>query len=73
MPTSTAYSSQPKILISGQANEGLATNILSLFVEETIEGLYRCEASFNNFGERQSGLDYLYFGRDVLEFGKDLV
>jgi phage protein D len=72
MPTPTAYVSQPKILISGQANDDLATNILSVFVEETIEGLYRCEARFNNFGARQSGLDYLYFGRNVLDFGKDI-
>jgi len=72
MPTPTAYVSQPKILISGQANDDLATNILSVFVEETIEGLYRCEARFNNFGARQNGIDYLYFGRDVLDFGKDI-
>src|SRR5947209_2232020 len=72
MPTPTAYISQPKILISGQANDALTTNIESVFVEETIEGLYRCEARFNNFGARQSSLDYLYFGRNVLDFGKDM-
>jgi phage protein D len=72
MPVPTAYVSQPKILIDGQANDSLATNILSMFVEETTEGLSHCEACFNNFGERQSGTNYLYFGRDVLEFGKDI-
>lgn len=72
MPTPTAYVSQPQIAISGQANDSLATNLLSVFVEETTEGLFRCEASFNNFGARQNDTGYLYFGRDVLEFGKDI-
>src|SRR5947209_4501994 len=72
MPTPTAYISQPKILISGQANDALTTNIESVFVEETTEGLFRCEARFNNFGARQSEMDYLYFGRDLLEFGKEI-
>jgi phage protein D len=44
-----------------------------MFVEETIEGLFRCEACFSNFGAQQGGgTDYLYFGRDVLDFGKEI-
>jgi phage protein D len=73
MPAPTAYVSQPQISINGQGNDSLNTNVLSLFVEETIEGLFRCEACFNNFGGKSGGgSDYLYFGRDVLDFGKEI-
>ena len=71
MATPTAYVSRPQILIGGQANNLLSDDVLSVLVEETVEGLYRCEASFNNYGQRAKGGDYLYFGRDTLDFGKD--
>lgn len=49
---------------------GLSLDIVSLLVEETTDGLYRCETRVNNYGLRDHGADYLYFGRDVVEFGK---
>jgi phage protein D len=43
-----------------------------VLVEETTEGLFRCEASFNNYGRTSShAAGYLYLGRDLLDFGKD--
>src|SRR5258706_6903647 len=73
MPAPTAYVSQPQISINGQGKDTLNTNVLSMFVEETIEGLFRCEACFSNFGAQQGGgTDYLYFGRDVLDFVKEI-
>src|SRR5712691_306352 len=71
MAVPTAYVSRPLVLLSGQRNDALSTDILTLLVEETTEGLFRCEATFNNFDKRSSGTDYVYFGRDVLDFGKD--
>lgn len=71
MPIPTAYVSRPLVILTGQRNDALSTDILTALVEETTEGLYRCEATFNNFGLRSSGANYLYFGRDVLDFGKD--
>src|SRR5207249_1257541 len=67
MTTPTAYVSRPTVLLGGQTNDGLAADVLSVLVEETTEGLFRCEARFNNYGLR----DYLYFKRDILDFGKD--
>ena len=67
----TAYVARPKILVADQANAGLATDALSVLVEETSEGLYRCEACFSNFGPSGNRADYLYLGRDTLDFGKD--
>lgn len=66
----TAYFSQPLFAIDGQTNADLGPRVRSVLVEETSDGLYRCEARFDNWGQRNGRLGYLYFGRDVLEFGK---
>src|SRR5712692_4735332 len=72
MVAATSYISSPKVLIAGQVNNALSLDVLTILVEETIDGLFRCEVCFNNFGQRSNGnADYLYFGRDVLDFGKD--
>ena len=41
-------------------------------IVETIEGLYRCEAEFINWGAGASATspDFLYFDRALLEYGK---
>jgi phage protein D len=51
----------------------LASGLLGLLIAEQIDGLYRCEATFGNWGEVQRKLDYLYFDRAMLDFGKALV
>ena len=71
MPAPTFYVSRPVVSLNGQNNAVLSTDILTMLVEETTEGLFRCEATFNNYGTKGSNTDYLYFGRDVLDFGKD--
>ena len=35
-------------------------------------GLFSCEATFGNWGPASGGVGFLYFGRDVLDFGKDV-
>lgn len=72
MVAATSYIASPKVLIAGQVNNALSLDILTILVEETIGGLFRCEVCFNNYGQRSSGnSDYLYFGRDILDLGKD--
>lgn len=63
------YTAQPEIRVAGNAQPVLAENILSLLVEETTEGLYRCEASFQNWGPVGGAVDYLYLDRQLLDFG----
>jgi uncharacterized protein len=72
MAEAIAYFSQPRFTIDGQANDALGRDALSLSVEESTEGLYTCEARFANYGPRDRGTGYLYFSRDVLEFGKEI-
>ncbi len=71
MPTVAAIASRPTISVAGRVNDHLGTDVRSVLVEETSDGLFRCEARFSNFGARPGGPGYLYFGRDTLDFGSD--
>jgi phage protein D len=63
---------QPHIYLDGEADSSLNNNLISMMVEETAAGLARCEARFTNWGTTDGDPDYLYFGRDILDFGRDL-
>jgi len=65
-------SARPIIRLDGADNDALAQGLLALMVEEATEGLYRCEATFGNWGARGDEVDYLYFDRDTLDFGRRL-
>ncbi len=41
-----------------------------MIVEKT-DGLFRCEAKFGNWGPKANGIDFLYFDRQTLDFGKE--
>jgi phage protein D len=69
--TST-YLSTPALSIAGQDDPATATNLLALTVEDSIVGMSWCEARFVNYGQRHDRPDYLYLGRDVLDFGTTL-
>jgi len=61
---------RPKITVAGQDQASLAEGLLSLLVVETTQGLYRCEATFGNWGGSGGGVGFLYFDRKLLDFGK---
>ncbi|MGA7730500.1 MAG: hypothetical protein WCD37_04410 [Chloroflexia bacterium] len=44
----------------------------SLLVEETTLGLFRCEASFQNWGTKNRQKGFLFFDRELLDFGKTI-
>lgn len=64
---------EPVITIDGQNQVALSRGLLSLTVSETIEGLFQCAARFGNWGDRDQGIDFLYFDTDLLEFGQEIV
>lgn len=70
--TPLLYAARPQLALDGRAEEGLAVGLMSLAVTETTEGLYRCEAAFGNWGPVGGGIGFLYFDRQVLEFGRRL-
>jgi phage protein D len=63
-------SSRPTITVAGSDDASLAAGLLGLVVAEDAAGLYRCEATFGNWGAQGGGVDYLYFDRRTLDFGK---
>lgn len=63
-------SSRPAVAVGGSDDASLAEGLLGLLVAEDTAGLYRCEATFGNWGARGGGVDYLYFDRRTLDFGK---
>ena len=66
------YSARPTIAIDGQDDARLGAGTLALSVHEDIFGLYRCELTLGNWGTLGNSLDFLFFDRDVIDFGKPL-
>ena len=65
------YASRPTIRVEGQAQDTLGDVLLqSLMVEETTLCLFRCEASFLNWGPKDNNVGFLLFGRELIDFGK---
>ncbi len=61
---------RPTINVDGQDNAALSAGLLGLLIVENTSGLYRCEATFGNWGAVNGSIDFLYFDRRTLEFGK---
>lgn len=43
-----------------------------MVIEEEINGLYRCEALFGNWGSVSTSVGHRYFDRKIIDFGKEL-
>lgn len=68
--SSAFFPSRPAFLVDGEEVSGLSEGLLSLSITESTDGLFCCEACFGNWGPTSDGVGFLYFERDVLEFGK---
>jgi phage protein D len=66
------YSPRPKISVEGNEEAALSQQLQGLFVEETTAGLYRCEMNFVNWGPKDGAVGFLYFDRQLFDFGKKL-
>jgi hypothetical protein len=66
------FSARPTIRVDGNVQQILAEqDVESLLVEETTLGLFRCEATFRNWGPvNGAAVDYVYFDRQIIDFGK---
>jgi phage protein D len=72
-PTTSGFqASRPNLTVDGQPVPGLAEGLLSLAVEETTAGLFCCTATFGNWGSGPDGVGFLYFDRQVFDFGRAL-
>lgn len=69
---SQIQSSIPRLFVAGERKQALEAELHALAIRESVNGLYRCEATFGNWNynqeTRQAG--FLFFDRKVLDFGK---
>ncbi len=71
MTQTDAYiAARPGILVGGQNMTTISEGLRELSIVENTAGLYRCEALFGNWGNANNTLDFLYFDRKALDFGK---
>lgn len=70
--TPAFYSARPRLFVDGTEEISLAEGVDTLLIEETSEGLYRCEITVGNWGSAGSDVDYLYFDRRTVDLGKEL-
>jgi phage protein D len=61
---------RPSLLFAGSENEVMAGRLHELLIHENVNGMYRCEALFNNWGAADGGVGYLLFDRSIVDFGK---
>lgn len=61
---------RPTINLDGRDVADLADGLLGLTIVENTAGLYRCEAMFGNWGGVNGRIGYVYFDRQMLDFGK---
>jgi phage protein D len=62
---------RPSFIVGGEEKPELLGGLAELSIAEDTSGLYRCEARFGNWGTKDNEIDFLYFDRRVLDFGKD--
>src|SRR6266487_605438 len=61
---------RPSIYLAAQNNPALSDGLLGLSIVENTAGLYRCEAMFGNWGLDNGDVDFVYFDRRTLDFGR---
>lgn len=67
------YSSvRPEIFIDDSPQSALDDRVNALMIEESTQGLFRCEITAVNWGPVNGSSGYLYFKRDLLDFGKPI-
>ena len=70
--TAQLYSARPEFAIDGEDSPDLAEGLLALAVHEDVSGLFSCEAVFGNWGTHSGAVEFLYFDRQVFDFGREL-
>jgi hypothetical protein len=64
------HATRPKIIVAGREDIDLSQALLRMSIRETVQGLYRAELRFGNWGPKNNSIGFLYFDRKKLDFGK---
>lgn len=70
--TEAFRSSLPTLVVEGSVIPDQQSGLLSLTVQESTDGLYRCEATFTNWGAENNGSRFVFFDKQLFDFGKHL-
>ena len=70
--TALFYAARPALTLDGAQAGALEQALLQMSIEEDTSGLYRCEATFANWGTHAGSVGFVYFDRQVLDFGRTL-
>lgn len=65
------YTARPALAVDGTEDPALALGLITLTVTEAVDGLFCCEANFGNWGSVDGQVGYLYFDRQVFDFGRE--
>jgi phage protein D len=69
-PATGVRVSRPTVTVAGREVATLSDGMLSLRVEDAVHGIAQCELSVGNWGPVGDRVDFLYFDRRDLDFGK---
>src|SRR6266498_2570152 len=70
--TPPLYAARPSVTVDDVDRPELAQGLITAQVEEDVEGLRRCEATFGNWGNVDGSVGFLYSDRRLLDFGRSL-
>ena len=70
--TEAFRTAQPSLSVDGEVIPDPQLGLSSLSVQENTNGLYRCEATFINWGAENNGDRFVFFDKQLFDFGKAL-
>jgi phage protein D len=72
LQTPGLYSARPAVAVGGRDSAPLTDGLLAALVEETTDGLYRCELTVGNWGVADGDIGFLLPNRRSLDFGASI-
>jgi phage protein D len=70
--TSSVQAARPSVFIGGQEDLTLGQGMTMASIHEDVQGMFRCELRFGNWGPKDNSIGFLYFDRKKLDFGKQI-
>jgi phage protein D len=64
--------SRPTLKIDGRDAAGPTQGLLTMRVHEHADGMYAAELQFGNWGLSGNGIDFIFFDRQTIDFGKEI-
>ncbi len=66
------YAARPTLTIDGSERPDVAAGLTTMTVRETVDGMFCLEACFGNWGTAGGDIGFLYFDRQLFDFGTEI-